>query len=62
MASATEEELGGLFELPERYIHESGLSRNGPPTTTNTDGNGQYNRKQHYQWNGRTKIYIEPST
>ena len=41
--------------MPERDIYENGPSRNGPLTTTYTDGNGQYGGKQNLRWNSKTK-------
>ena len=46
------------FKIPEINIRENAPRRNGPPTTTNISGNGQYIDKKHRQWNGKTKISI----
>ena len=56
MASATEAELGGLFEKCQKAkATRTPLNRNGPPTTTNTGGNEKYRGKNHRQRNGKTK-------
>ena len=44
-----------IYKLLENNIHESSPIRNGPSTTTNTSGNGQYSFKQHCQCNGQKK-------
>ena len=43
--------------MPEINIRENDPRRNGPPTTTNISGNGQYIDKKHRQWNGKKNIH-----